>query len=90
MSCCPDGSCPALTEDTSRTLMGSVSEKMYYVAPPEPSTSGILVIYDVFGFSGGRIKSVCDTLALGSYHVAMPDVYDGKVSLNSSFLLTLS
>lgn len=50
---------------------------MYYVAPPEASTKGILVIYDVFGFSGGRIKSCCDSLALAGFHVAMPDVYDG-------------
>jgi len=76
-SCCPDGSIPALVEDTSRALSGTVSDKMYYVAPPAETTAGVLVIYDVFGFAGGRIKSVCDAIALAGFHVAMPDVYDG-------------
>ena len=64
-SCCPPGSLPALQEDTARELSGElVNDKLYYSAPPSASTKGILVIYDVFGFSGGRIKSVCDQLAL--------------------------
>lgn len=77
MSCCPDGSLPGLVEDSARTLSGVVTEKMYLVEPPSPSEVGVVVIYDIFGFSGGRIKSVCDGLALGGFHVAMPDVYDG-------------
>lgn len=76
-SCCPAGSLPALHEDASRTLSGAVDGKIYYSAPPIVSTKGILVIYDVHGFSGGRIKSVCDQLALAGFHVAMPDLYDG-------------
>lgn len=51
--------------------------KVYYVAPPSPSDAGVVVIYDIFGFSGGRIKSVCDSLAASGFHVAMPDIYDG-------------
>jgi dienelactone hydrolase len=35
------------------------------------------VVYDVFGFSGGRIKGCCDALAAAGFHVAMPDVYRG-------------
>merc|ERR1711933_557855 len=76
-SCCPPGSLPALQEDTARTLSGTVENKLYYSAPPAASTKGIVVIYDVFGFSGGRIKSVCDQIALAGFHVAMPDVYEG-------------
>ena len=72
-SCCPPGSLPALQEDTARTLSGTVENKLYYSAPPAASTKGIVVIYDVFGFSGGRIKSVCDQIALAGFHVAMPD-----------------
>ena len=78
-SCCPPGSLPALQEDTARSLSGVVDGKIYYSPPPDPAatTRGIVVIYDVHGFSGGRIKSVCDQLALAGFHVAMPDVYDG-------------
>ena len=80
--CCPPGSLPALAEDTTREVSGTVSEvgglTIYYVAPPAPIDRGILVIYDVHGFSGGRIKGVCDTLAAAGFHVAMPDVYKGE------------
>lgn len=41
------------------------------------TTKAIVVIYDVFGFSGGRIKGCCDALAAAGFHVAMPDVYKG-------------
>ena len=77
-SCCPAGSLPALQEDDSRTLSGTVDGSIYYSAPPSADCKrGIVVIYDVFGFSGGRIKSVCDQIALAGFHVAMPDVYNG-------------
>jgi len=78
-SCCPPGSLPALQEDAARALSGSVIDnRLYYSAPPTASTLGIVVIYDVHGFSGGRIKSVCDQLALAGFHVVMPDVYEGS------------
>ena len=48
-----------------------------FSAPPTPSTKAIVVVYDVFGFSGGRIKGCCDALAAAGFHVAMPDVYKG-------------
>lgn len=78
MSCCPEGSLgAAVTVDTARELSGVVENKCYYVAPPAPSDKGIVVIYDIYGFSGGRIKSVCDALAMCGFHVCMPDIYDG-------------
>lgn len=87
-SCCPEGSLPGLVEDTSRTLSGSVetlgqeggSELTVYITKPPttaPLRGGILVVYDVFGFSGGRIKGVCDQLASEGFLVIMPDVYNG-------------
>merc|ERR1712137_476839 len=48
---------------------------MYTVAPPSPSKKGVLVIYDVFGFRGGRVKSVCDAIAKAGFHVCLVDVY---------------
>ncbi|KAJ8603473.1 hypothetical protein CTAYLR_005110 [Chrysophaeum taylorii] len=78
MSCCPEGSLGlAVTEDTKRTLSGVVDGKVYYAPPPAPSSAGVVVIYDVYGFSGGRIKSVCDAIASCGFHVCMPDIYDG-------------
>lgn len=85
-SCCPPGSHPALKEDTSRKLDGVVSEvegiPIYTVTPPEKVTkdnkmegAAIVVIYDVYGFSGGRVKSFCDELAQSGAVVCMPDFY---------------
>jgi dienelactone hydrolase len=94
-SCCPPGSHPALVEDTSRTLSGAVesvevqgsSEPMdvYYTSPSGPATDtarGVLVVYDVHGFNGGRIKGACDELAARGLHVAMADVYGGGRGVN--------
>ena len=78
--CCPPGSLPQLVEDDKRELAGTIIEgeiPIYYVAPPAESTKAIVVIYDVFGFSGGRIKGCCEGLAAAGFHVAMPDVYKG-------------
>ena len=78
--CCPAGSLPQLVEDDKRELGGTIIEgeiPVYYVAPPAESTKAIVVIFDVCGFSGGRIKGCCEGLAAAGFHVAMPDVYKG-------------
>jgi hypothetical protein len=78
--CCPVGSLPQLVEDDKRELAGTIVEgeiPIYYCAPPAASTKAVVVIYDVFGFSGGRIKGCCEALAAAGFHVAMPDVYKG-------------
>eukprot|EP00941_MAST-03F_sp_MAST-3F-sp1_P003855 g3855.t1 len=86
-SCCPAGSHPALVEDTSRKLSGEVVTldgglQVYYAPPPSATTKSILVVYDVHGFSGGRIKGVCDELASSGFHVAMADVYGDSKGVN--------
>ena len=82
-SCCPSGSLPALTEDTSRALNGTV-EKLgdltVYISRPTKAKNngaGVIVLYDVHGFSGGRIKGVCDSFAEAGFLTVMPDVYGG-------------
>ena len=106
-SCCPAGSLPALTEDTSRALNGTVemlpvvqseakmlkargllapsnpppdTEVKCYISRPakgKENGAGVIVLYDVHGFSGGRIKGVCDSFAEAGYLTIMPDVYGG-------------
>ena len=76
-SCCPPGSWPGLVEDTAHALAGTTATfpsglDYYYTAPPAPSTKGIIVAYDVHGFNGGRVKSVCDSIAAAGFHVIMP------------------
>ena len=71
-SCCPDGSWPALAVSTDDARAGSmlgVTETLgadltvYTVPPPAPSTMGVVFVYDVHGFAGVRVKSVCDVSA---------------------------
>lgn len=93
-SCCPPGSWPelALSTDESRTdnMLGVVEKlgddlTVYTVSPPgEGSTKGIVFIYDVFGFAGARVKSVCDAVSLNGFHVCMPDVYGNAYSVNDT------
>ena len=76
-SCCPPGSWPGLVEDTAHALAGTTATfpsglDYYYTAPPARSTKGIIVAYDVHGFKGGRVKSVCDSIAAAGFHVIMP------------------
>lgn len=86
--CCPAGSFPALTEDKSRSLNGTICTfetfglPIYYCPPPKPSNLAVLVVYDVHGFSGGRIKGVCDQIAASGFHVAMLDVFDKSQGIN--------
>ena len=89
-SCCPDGSWPALTVDTERELCGTVENlestglKIYYVPPQQETDTNIavIVLYDVYGFKGGRIKSCCDQIAKATgFHVVMPDVYGDEKSI---------
>lgn len=51
--------------------------QLYYTAASSASKKGVVVFYDVHGFSGGRIKGVCDAIASQGFHVVMPDVYKG-------------
>ena len=74
--------------DTERqSLCGTVETlpsglKVYYTAPSGQSNKAVVVIYDVFGFKGGRIKSVCDQFACEGFHVIMPDLYGNEASIN--------
>ena len=87
-SCCPPGSWPKLatTLDSDNSAAGTLGNldglDVYSVAPPSNSTSGVLFIYDVHGFSGARVKSVCDALAMNGFHVCMPDVYGDSKGVN--------
>jgi dienelactone hydrolase len=87
-SCCPPGSWPelAVTLDNDATAAGTLENldglDTYTVEPPQPTTNGVVFIYDVHGFSGVRVKSVCDALALNGFHVCMPDVYGDSKGVN--------
>ena len=86
-SCCPPGSLPALTPDNARTLDGAEVDcdgvPAYVVTPPAGSATGALVVlHDVHGWRGGRVRSVCDQLARHGFAVVLPDLYRGGGGVN--------
>lgn len=87
-SCCPPGSWPELAVKLdSEQPQSGVLENLdgldtYTVASTSDSTSGVLFIYDVHGFGGVRVKSVCDAIAMNGFHVCMPDVYGESQGVN--------
>jgi dienelactone hydrolase len=86
--CCPPGSLPALEEasqhaDRGQTrTIGDNSLSVYEVGP-QAAKFAVIVVHDVFGFSGGRIKGVCDTLSvlLPTARIVLPDIYGSKASI---------
>eukprot|EP00949_MAST-11_sp_MAST-11-sp1_P000376 g376.t1 len=86
-SCCPPGSWPGLAEDNTRDLSGKTQVTAsglvnYVVSGESAADKGVVFIYDVHGFSGGRVKSVCDAVAMAGFHCCMPDVYGKEAGVN--------
>jgi hypothetical protein len=83
MSCCPDGSWPALQAPQDYVPKGSVitlgNELPVYVVG-ESDSKAILVFPEVFCWEG-RLKGVCDTFAEQGYFVIMPDIMRGRLKL---------
>eukprot|EP00005_Dracoamoeba_jomungandri_P014896 CAMPEP_0174271766 /NCGR_PEP_ID=MMETSP0439-20130205/49002_1 /TAXON_ID=0 /ORGANISM="Stereomyxa ramosa, Strain Chinc5" /LENGTH=130 /DNA_ID=CAMNT_0015361969 /DNA_START=31 /DNA_END=420 /DNA_ORIENTATION=+ len=86
--CCPPNSLPALTLDSEREHAGTEHTlgsglKVYVVEPKteEPPKKAVIAIYDVYGFKGGRIKGVCDSLGEEGYLVALPDIYGNEAGV---------
>jgi len=78
--CCPPTAWPKLEADDARELSGEMVTlggdlEAYVSRPKNPNGAGIVVVYDVFGISGGRIRTVCDALAAKGFTVVMPDLY---------------
>lgn len=89
VGCCPASAWPKLESDAGREeLAGTVETfgpgvKGYVSRPKNPNGAGIVVIYDVFGLNGGRIRTICDALAASGYVVAMPDVYGDEDTIDN-------
>lgn len=84
-SCCPSGSWPALVEDSKRELLGAerkLESGLNIYECKNDSKQGIVVIYDVHGFSGGRIKGVVDQFGKAGFYAVMPDVYGDSAGVN--------
>eukprot|EP01096_Ripella_sp_DP13-Kostka_P016146 TRINITY_DN776_c0_g1_i2.p2 TRINITY_DN776_c0_g1~~TRINITY_DN776_c0_g1_i2.p2 ORF type:complete len:260 (-),score=109.90 TRINITY_DN776_c0_g1_i2:39-779(-) len=79
MSCCPKGSLGHLAPSESYVQKGTVVRfqdlDLYVVGSGE---TAVIVVYDIFGFNGGRVRQVCDSLAEQGHTVVLPDFYRGE------------
>ena len=81
-SCCPNGSLPSLRPGDNVVITGSeflIGDLPVYVSKGQGKeiTSAVLVGYDIYGFHGGRIRSICDEIAAAGYLVILPDYFRG-------------
>ena len=83
-SCCPPQSWPGVLEDASREQLSGEEvtiESGLNMYVTGAGGRAIVVVHDVFGFSGGRIKSVCDSFAEEGFLVCLPDLYGASLSI---------
>ena len=74
MSCCPPGSLGFLQSDYAHA--GSCSSAggtdIYAVGAPSASGKALIIIPDIYGWNGGRVRSVADYFASQGYYVVVP------------------
>ena len=88
-SCCPPESWPYLAPEASYEakgelmnldVAGGASPLPCYVSKPStPSTRGIIVLPEIFGWAG-RLKGITDSLADAGYHAVLPDMFRGDTA----------
>ena len=73
-SCCPPNSAPYL--ESTYTGVGTVSRtenlEFYEKCSPSESSSAVIIIPDIFGWSGGRTRNVADLISESGFHVIVP------------------
>ena len=72
--CCPPTAHPYLATDyaakgTTLTIDGGV--EVYEAPPPAQPTASLLLLPDVWGWAGGRIRAIADGLASEGYYVVV-------------------
>ena len=74
--CCPPGSLPKLHHTTeNKGKIEFIGGYNNYIVGDSPRT--IILIYDIFGLTGGRTKDLADTIASFGYTVVVPDPLKG-------------
>ena len=81
--CCPADSIGYLSPSSSYEEKGAVETlsgglDCYVSLSTRTVTAGIIVAaYDIFGFTAGRTRQICDELAAQGYTVLLPDFFRG-------------
>eukprot|EP00615_Pteridomonas_danica_P004793 CAMPEP_0114348878 /NCGR_PEP_ID=MMETSP0101-20121206/15076_1 /TAXON_ID=38822 ORGANISM="Pteridomonas danica, Strain PT" /NCGR_SAMPLE_ID=MMETSP0101 /ASSEMBLY_ACC=CAM_ASM_000211 /LENGTH=243 /DNA_ID=CAMNT_0001487099 /DNA_START=16 /DNA_END=747 /DNA_ORIENTATION=- len=80
-ACCPSTAWPAMSPPEDYTPKGTEEKledlSIYIVGEPGPKA--VIVLPEVFGWSG-RMKGICDTLASEGFYVIMPDCHRGTTA----------
>ena len=84
MSCCPSGSLPYATSPTDYEPKGEIiklglNDLPLYVVGPAEAEASVIVLPEVFGWSG-RLKGICDSFAKEGYYVVLPDCHRGDTA----------
>jgi len=74
--CCPPGSEPKLAATYKFRGTNQILDDLpyYHVGTGDKA---IIVVYEVYGSDGGRMRLICDQLADVGFNVVMPDFYRG-------------
>lgn len=71
---------PVITHDyTPKGVFGEVADFKSYITGPKSSKTGILVIFDIFGYFPQTLQGA-DILASAEHLVVMPDFFKGEVA----------
>jgi len=75
---CPPGSEPEL----AATYKARGTESLYDTLPlytvGSPENPAVIVVYDIFGWNGGRIRLITDQIADAGFYAVLPDFYRGN------------
>jgi carboxymethylenebutenolidase len=84
MSCCPDGSWPAMQAPADYSPRGSeimLENSLPAYVVGDSSEKALIVFPEVFCWEG-RLKGICDFFAERGYYVIMPDIMRGDSMSN--------
>lgn len=77
MACCPPQSLgyASLTEPLRGTETDVGPLAAYVRVPTAPTSRGVLLVHDIFGFQSGRHRQLVDLIAEQGYVVCLPDFF---------------
>lgn len=89
-NCCPSRSLGQGTPGASS--QGEIIEldSLPLYISGKPCDRAVIVVYDIYGFNGGRIREICDQIASEGYFVVMPDFFRGDAWNDDPLLCDIS
>ena len=70
--CCPPDSLPSLVVDYKPVGTLKKYENIEFYAVGDPKNKAVIVVPDVWGFNGGRIRAIADLISKTGHYVVVP------------------